>query len=50
MYANLAEIDERQFRALTGLSHTAFDQLLPRFAENYHRAIQQRYQQQAATR
>jgi Helix-turn-helix of DDE superfamily endonuclease len=43
MYTNLADIDARQFRALTGLSHAAFDQLLPSFAEKYHQALQERY-------
>ena len=50
MYANLADMDERQFRALTGLSHAAFAKLLPSFAENYRRAVQERYQQEQATR
>ncbi len=50
MFTNLADMDERQFRALTGLSHVAFDQLLPTFAENYQRAVQAHYEQHRATR
>jgi hypothetical protein len=50
MFANLAEIDDRQFRALTGLSHAAFDKLLPIFTENFHRAAQERYEQHRAKR
>ncbi len=50
MISNLAEIDDRQFRALTGLSQVAFNQLVPVFAENYQRAVQARYEQQRATR
>jgi hypothetical protein len=50
MFANLADIDERQFRALTGLSHVAFDKILPIFAENYHRVVRDRYMQHQTTR
>jgi hypothetical protein len=50
MFRNLTELDDRQFRALTGLSQVAFNQLVPVFAENFQRAVHARYEQQRAKR
>lgn len=50
MFTNLTEIDDRQFRALTGLSPAAFAQLLLVFTENFQRAKQARYESQRAAR
>ena len=50
MFTSLAEMDDRQFRALTGLSRAAFDKLLPIFTENFHRTAQERYEQHHAKR
>ena len=50
MFANLAEMDDRQFRALTGLSYAAFNKLLPIFTEHFHRLAQERYEQHRAKR
>jgi len=42
--------DDRQFKALTGLTLIAFRQLLPFFAESYGEAVVERYEQHKATR
>jgi hypothetical protein len=41
--------DDRQMRALTGLSQAQFDQLLPVFSDIYQRTQQQRYEQGIAS-
>jgi len=38
--------DDRQFKALTGISFDEFQQLLPVFTESYHELIQKRYESQ----
>jgi hypothetical protein len=35
MLPDLDQIDEQQFKALTGLTRTAFYQLLPLFSQSY---------------
>lgn len=42
--------DDRQFKALTGLTLSAFRQLLPFFAESYSEAVIERYEQHKDTR
>lgn len=42
--------DERQFKALTGLSHKEFQQLLPVFTTSYQEIQQERYASQQPTR
>ena len=42
--------DDRQFKALTGISFDEFQQLLPVFTENYKELIQERYEDQLDSR
>lgn len=42
--------DERQFRALTGVSTEEFQQLLPVFTTSYHELQQERYEFEKSTR
>lgn len=50
MSKDLSEIDERQFKALTGLTHEAFDKLLPIFSESYVEIVQENYEENRAQR
>jgi len=50
MFKNPNEIDERQFKALTGLTHEAFAQLLPIFSESYAEIVQEDYEKSHAQR
>ncbi len=50
MIAGWTKGDERQFKALTGLTFEAFRQLLPIFAESYAEAAAEDYEQHKATR
>ena len=42
--------DDRQFKALTGISFDEFQQLLPAFTESYQELIQERYESQQVLR
>ena len=42
--------DERQFKALTGVAHKEFQQLLPVFTTSYQEMQQERYDSKQATR
>lgn len=42
--------DERQLKALTGVSHKEFQQLLPVFIQSYQEIQQERYTAEQATR
>ena len=50
MFTQLVDIDDRQFRALTGLSREAFFKLLPIFEQCDIESIEQNYQNQKAKR
>lgn len=45
MFIDLEQIDERQFKALTGLTRKAFHQLLPIFAQSYSEIRLKQYEQ-----
>ena len=50
MIQNRQEMDERQHKALTGLTHPAFDALLPTFRESYQEIILENYAKNQAKR
>jgi hypothetical protein len=50
MLSEWVKEDDRQFKALTGLTFAAFCQLLPLFAESYAEAVMENYEQHQATR
>jgi len=50
MFKDLGEIDKRQFKALTGLTHEAFDKLLPIFSESHAEIVQENYEENQAQR
>jgi len=50
MITDLSKLDDRGFRALTGLSRKAFYQLLPLFTISDEEALWERYEQQRSRR
>jgi hypothetical protein len=50
MLAEIEKMDERRFKALTGLSKKKFRQLLPEFENSYQEAIQTNYERNKAKR
>lgn len=50
MLAEIEQMDERQFRALTGMTKSAFMNLLPEFELNYQIAVQTSYERNQAKR
>lgn len=50
MLAEIEQMDERQFRALTGMTKSAFMSLLPEFELSYQIAVQGSYERNKAKR
>ncbi len=50
MFRDLSKIDERQFKALTGLSHAAFEKLLSLFTASYHEMQWESYERNKGQR